>query len=122
VDRAALVVALEGLLLVAFAAAYAVEGLRGEALSRPGAELGAALVGGAGVGLLLAARGLHRRRTWARGPAVAVQLVALLTAFSLMSTPLAGPATVAVVVAAVVVYLLFTAEARAELDRRPTQG
>ena len=35
-----------------------------------------------GVGLLACARGLARVRSWARGPVVAVQLIALLLSFS----------------------------------------
>lgn len=121
VGRAAVLVALEGVVLLVFGAVYAVAGVRGQAETRVGAELGALLVGLAGVGLLLVARGLLRRRRWARSPAVAVQLVTLLTAFSLMSTPLAGAATVALLLAVVVVYLLFTGPARAELDP-PARG
>ena len=115
VSRAALLVALEGVVLLVVGVAYAVEGVRGQALTRTGAELGALLVTLTGLGLLLVARGLLRRRRWAHAPAVAVQLVTVLTAFSLMRTPLVGVATAALLVAVAVVYLLFTAQARAEL-------
>ncbi len=115
VSRAALLVAMEGVVLLVVGAGYAVAGVRGQALTRTGAELGALLVALAGIGLLLVARGLRRRRRWAHAPAVAVQLVTVLTAFSLMRTPLVAVATAALLVAVVVVYLLFTASARAEL-------
>lgn len=116
VSRAAVLVALEGVVLVGLGLVYAVAGLRGAAQSRTGAELGALLIAGSGVLLGLVARGLHRRRAWARSPAVAVQLVAFVTGLSLAPTGVAPAAFAAMAVAAVVLYQLFTAPARAEFE------
>jgi hypothetical protein len=121
VTRAALLVALEGTVLVALGVAYAVAGLRADVESRSGAELGALLIAGSGVLLLLVARGLQRRRGWARSPAVAVQLLTVLTGLSLVPTGVAPAAFAAMAVGGTVVYLLFTGPARAELDR-PGRG
>jgi hypothetical protein len=120
-SRASLLVALEGLGLLALGGVYAVAGLRADARSVAGAELGAVLIAGSGVLLLLVARGLLRRRRWSLAPALAVQLLALLTALSLMSTPLAGAATAVALLAAVVLYLLLSGPSRGEL-RPPTDG
>ena len=121
VTRAAGLVVVEGVVLIGLGVVYAVAGVRGDARSLAGAELGAALVVGSGVLLLLVARGLRRRRGWARSPAVAVQLLTFLTGLSLLPTGIAPAAFVAMVLAATVVYLLFTGPARAELDR-PGRG
>jgi hypothetical protein len=121
VDRAALLVALEALVLVVLGVVYAVAGVRGDAESVVGAELGAALVVVSGLLLLLVARGLRRRRGWARSPAVAVQLLTFLTGLSLVPTGVAPAAFAAMVLGGTVVYLLFTGPARAELDR-PGRG
>lgn len=121
VDRAALLVLLEAGLLVVLGLVYAVAAARGDAASPVGALLGAVLVVGAGALLALVARGLRRRRAWARSPAVAVQLLAFLTGLSLAPTGIAPAAFAAMAVSACVVYLLFTAPARAELDQ-PGRG
>ena len=115
-SRAALLVALEGLALVVLGVVYAVAGLRGDAESRTGAELGALLIAGSGALLLLVARGLHRRRGWARSPAVAVQLLAFLTGLSLTPTGVAPAAFLTMAVAATVLYALFSGQAREELE------
>ena len=113
--RAALLVALEGVVLVVLGLVYAVAGLRADAESRVGAELGALLIAGSGALLLLVARGLHRRRRWAFAPAVAVQLLTFLTGLSLAPTGIAPAAFVAMAVSAVALYSLFSGEARAEI-------
>ena len=111
-----MLVAVEGVALIAFGVVYAVAGLRADAESRFGAELGALLIAGSGVLLLLVARGLNRRRGWARSPAVAVQLLAFLTGLSLAPTGVAPAAFATMALAAVVLYSLFTSQARAELE------
>ena len=121
VDRAALLVALEALVLAGLGVAYGVAGLRGGAVSRVGTEVGAVLIVVSAVLLLLVARGLHRRRGWARSPAVAVQLLTFLTGLSLAPTGVAPAAYAAMLLGGTVVYLLFTAPARRELDR-PGRG
>jgi hypothetical protein len=115
-SRAALLVGLQGAGLVGLGGVYAVAGLQADARSVAGAELGAVLIAGSGVLLVLVARGLLRRRRWALAPALAVQLLALLTALSLMSTPLAGAATAIALLSAVVLYLLLSGSSRAELQ------
>lgn len=121
VDRAALLVLLEAGVLVVLGLVYALAAVRSEAASPVGALLGGVLVVGAGVLLAVVARGLRRRRGWARSPAVAVQLLAFLTGLSLAPTGVAPAAIAAMVVSACVVYLLFTAPARGELDQ-PGRG
>lgn len=121
VDRAALLVALEAVLLVGLGLVYAAAVVRGGAESVAGALLGAGLIVGSGVLLLGVARGLRDRRGWARSPAVAVQLLTFLTGLSLVPTGVAPAAFAAMAFGAVVIYLLFTDTARAELDR-PGRG
>ena len=111
VVRAALLVALEAVALLVVAVVYAVTGLRGDAESVAGTEVGAVLLAAGGVLLLLVARGLVRRHRRAFAPAVAVQLLAGLTAFSLIQT-LPAAAAVVLLVAAVALYQLVTPEAR----------
>jgi len=119
VRRAAVVVALEGLVLVGLGVAYGVLGLTGDAESRVGAEVGAALIVAAGVLLVLVARALDRERAWSRAPVISVQLLTLLTALSLMPTGVAPAALVAMGMAVVVLYALATQEARDALRRGP---
>ena len=122
VSRAAVLVALEGVALVVLGVVYAVAGLRGDAESRVGAAMGALLIAASGALLLLVARGLHRRRGWARSPAVAVQLLAFLTGLSLAPTGVAPAAFLTMAVAATVLYSLFSGPARGELERPSQPG
>jgi hypothetical protein len=76
---AAVLVGLEGLLLVVLAVLELVN-LHGSRLA-----LGlttAAFFLALGAGLAACSRGLFRCRSWARGPTVAVQLIGVLTSFS----------------------------------------
>lgn len=114
--RAALLVAVEGALVLVTAAGYAVAGAAGAARDAAGAELGALLIAGTGTALLLAARGLRRRRRWARGPVMAVQLVAALVAVSYLSTPVWPVAAAVVALAVLVVGHLLSPSARRALD------
>jgi hypothetical protein len=118
VTRAALLVAAEAVVLVVLGLVYAVAGLRAGAQSRVGAELGAVLIVGSGLLLLLVARGLRRRRDWARAPTAAVQLLAFLTGLSLAPTGVAPAAFASMALAAVVLHQLFCAPARAEFEPR----
>jgi hypothetical protein len=120
VRGAALVVAVEALVLVLAAGYVAVETLTGAAASARSAWglvafalLGAAL-------LAACARGLWRLASWSRGPVVATQLllglVGLTAAFSYQHPEFGIPMLLPV---AVVLYLLATPEARlAFFDRR----
>jgi hypothetical protein len=118
IRRAAAAVAVEGIVLVVLGVLYGALGVTQQAQTRAGAELGALLIVGTGVLLLLLARALDRRRPWARSPVVVVQLLALLTGLSLMPTGIAPAALVAMALAIVVLYALATQEARDAL-RRP---
>jgi hypothetical protein len=112
------VVAVEGAVLVVLGVVYGVLGVTEQARTRAGAELGALLIVATGALLVLLARALDRRRTWARSPVVVVQLLTLLTGLSLMPTGIAPAALVAMALAIVVLYALATEEAREALRRR----
>ena len=120
VRRAAVVVGLEGLVLAVLGVVYGVLGLTGDAETRVGAVVGAMLIVGAGVLLVLVARALDRERPWSRAPVISVQLLTLLTALSLMPTGVAPAALVAMGMAIVVLYALATEEARDALRRGPS--
>ena len=111
-SRAALLVALEGLGLLALGLVYAVRGIVDAPQSRAGTELGALLIGGSGVLLLLLARALAAARAWARSPVVVAQLLGLLTAFSLTQGGLWAVALVVAVLSAGTLQALGSAEAR----------
>ncbi|MFP5219677.1 MAG: hypothetical protein ACLGIG_08065 [Actinomycetes bacterium] len=111
VVRAAVLVGVEATALALLGVGYAVAGVTSDAESRVGAVVGGLLMtAGAGL-LLLVARGLVRHHPRAYAPAVAVQLLAGLTALSLLQT-LPVVAVVVLVVAAAVLYSLATQEAR----------
>ena len=120
VVRAAVLTGLEGAALVVLAVVWAVLGLIGDAQDTGGAEALAGLAALFGVGLLLGARGLYRRRRWARGPVMAVQLLALLVAISSLRAArplLAWPAAaVVVVLTAAVASQVLAPSAREALD------
>jgi hypothetical protein len=120
IDRAAVLVAVEALALLVLGIGYGIEGVSGQAQSLAGVEVGALLIAGSGVLLLLVARGLLRRRRWSRSPAVVVQRLLALTALSLLQTlPLVS--VVVLAVTATALYLLLTAEARAALGGPPAE-
>jgi hypothetical protein len=75
--RAAVLVAVEAVVLVGLGVAALVAALAGDPETRSGATVGALLVGLSGAALLLVARGLQRRSRAARAPAVVVQLLAV---------------------------------------------
>ena len=82
---AAALVALEGVLTVAYALYLGVRALVDDPTeSVVGVELGALLVLALGAVLLAAARGVGRLRAWARAPVATVQLLLLLTAVSFL--------------------------------------
>jgi hypothetical protein len=110
---AAAVVALEGLTLVGFAVYVAVAGT-GRAANI--AAL-AAFAGGAGVLLGLLARAVAGAHTWARSPVVVVQIVFLPVGVSLIQAGRGVVGAAVLVLAAAVLYLLFTPASRAALDR-----
>ena len=115
-ERAALLVAVEGAVLVVLGAAYAVSALRGDAATLPGALVGAGLLVVGGLLLALVARGLLARRDAARAPAIAVQLLLALTGASFV-TALPLSSVIALVLAAAVLQALASKQARAEFAR-----
>ncbi len=108
VRRAALLVALEGVLLVGLGVVYGVAGLLGEPSDRLATELEAVMVVVVGALLLLVARGLDRTRAWSRSPAVVVQLFALPVGYGLAQNA-RWPAAVVVLGLSVAVLLQLAA-------------
>ena len=114
--RAALLVALEGALLVVLGVGYAVAGLLGDPFDRAATllEAGFAVLGG--VLVLLVARGLHRRRGWSRAPALVLQLLALPVGVGLVQGRVWYAAVPVLALAVLVLYQLATPEARDALS------
>jgi hypothetical protein len=73
----AALVAAQGIGLAGLAVFFLVELVVSTPLSVPRAVMAALLTLLAGLGLLAVARGLHRRRRWARAPALVTQLIVL---------------------------------------------
>ncbi|MCW2606291.1 MAG: Integral rane protein [Frankiales bacterium] len=122
VRRAALLVAAEGVGLVALGLVYAVAGLLGQPEDRVGTELGAVLAVVVGLALLPVARGLDRRRLWARSPAVVVQLFALPVGYGLAQGRVWVAAAVVLGLAVTVLLQLAAPEARLDFDGRRGTG
>ncbi|THA71732.1 hypothetical protein E6R60_27745 [Streptomyces sp. A0642] len=76
--------ALEGVALVAGGVLMLVMGLLGRPDSPQQAEMGGLTVIALGLIPLFAARGLLRRRSWSRGPALITQIIALPVAWTLL--------------------------------------
>ncbi|MFF3320646.1 hypothetical protein [Streptomyces sp. NPDC002889] len=103
---AAAVCAAEGLALAAGGLYMLVMGLLGRPDSPSQAETGGLTLIALGAIPLAAARGLLRRRSWSRGPAIITQLIALIPAWTLLrASGVLIP--VGVVLAAVAVTGLF---------------
>ncbi|MEU4495032.1 hypothetical protein OG729_13260 [Streptomyces sp. NBC_00210] len=81
---AAAVSGLEGLALVAGGVYMLVMGLLGRPDSSSQAEMGGVTLIALGTIPLIAARGLLRRRSWSRGPAIITHLMALIPAWTLL--------------------------------------
>lgn len=112
VRRAAVLLTTEAAGVLGLAVLYAVGGLTGDALSRPGALLGATLLVLAAGALLLLARAVDALRGWARSPAVVVQLLALPVGVGLAQAQLWLAALPVLLLAGAVLYQLATPEAR----------
>lgn len=107
-----MLVAVEGVALAVLGVGYAGAGLVGDPFSRTGTALAGAGALLTGVLLLLVARAVGRRQTWARSPAVVTQLLALPVGVGLAQGgvwPAAGPV---LGLAAAVLYQFATPEAR----------
>ena len=111
-SRAALLVALEGVVLTLLGLGYGVAGLVGDPFDRAATLLEAAFTAVAGVLVLLVARGLRRVAGWARSPAVVVQLLALPVGVGLVQGQVWYAAVPVLLLAGSVLYLLATPEAR----------
>ena len=120
--RAAALVGLEGVLLVLLGLGYALAGLLGEPSDRLGTELGALIVVATGLLLLPVARGLDRRRRWARSPAVVVQLFALPVGYRLAQGQDWLAAAVVLGLAVAVLLQLAAPEARLAFEDRDPRG
>ncbi|MFD8301254.1 hypothetical protein ACFV29_02685 [Streptomyces sp. NPDC059690] len=104
---AAALAALEGLALAAGGVWMLVEGLAGAPDDRGSAVTGGITLIVLALLPLLAARGLLKRRSWSRGPAVITQIMALPVAYSLLQADsVAVPAGIALAVVAVASLVL----------------
>ncbi|WP_336318854.1 hypothetical protein [Streptomyces lavendofoliae] len=113
---AAAVAGLEALALIAGGLYLLVTSLTGRPDDLTQAMTGGATLVALGLIPLLAARGLLRRRSWSRGPAIITQLMALPVAWTLLrASGAAVPAGIALAAAAVtgLVLLLHPATATA---------
>jgi len=120
VRRAAAIVALEGLAVLALGPVLFVAGIlmsRPDSLSRAWAEVVLAIAAG---GLILfLARALSRAAGWSRAPVIVIQILALPVGYSLAlpsEQPLYGIPVLAS--AATVLYLLFTPASQLAFFRR----
>jgi len=73
----------QGLVAATLGVLVAVDGLRGRATNAPATEFMAVFGVAAGVGLILVARALLRRRRWGRAPTLVAQLIFLPVAVAL---------------------------------------
>jgi hypothetical protein len=120
VVRAALLVALEGVVLTVLGVVYGAAGVVGDPFDRTATLLQGGLVVLLGGLLLLVARGLARVRGWARSPAVVVQLLALPVGVGLVQGREWLAAVPVLALAASVLWCLATPAARlAFLDEQP---
>jgi hypothetical protein len=112
VRRAAVLLVTEAAGLAGLALVYLVGGVTGDALSRTGALLGAALFALLAGVLVLLARALDAVRGWARSPVVVLQLLALPIGIGLAQAKLWAAAVPLLLLAGAVLYQLATPEAR----------
>lgn len=111
-NRAAALVGLQGAALVLLGVGYGVAGLLADPFDRTATLLEAVFAVGAGLLVLLVARGLWRVAGWARSPAVVVQLLAVPVGVGLVQGRVWYAAVPVLVLAGSVLYLLATPEAR----------
>ncbi len=117
---AAILVALQGLFLVIIGLVLAVNSVTGGPADRLGAQLGAGLAVAAGLTVLVLARALQRRRSWARSPVLVVELLCLPVAWGLFQAHRTVVGSV-MAGAAVLGIGLLGASAAARVDARPTR-
>jgi uncharacterized membrane protein len=112
-------VGLEGAGLVAITVFYVVELVVASASDVTAALVTALLALAAAVGLLLVARGLQRRRRWARSPALVANLIMVPVAVGLLQGGRWYVGLPLLAWAAVVVVLLFSRAVNDALDETP---
>lgn len=112
VTRAGLLVVVEGAALAVLGAGYAVAGVVGNPFDRAATVLQGGIACLAGVVVLLVARGLLRREGWSRSPVVVLELLALPVGAGLAQGGVLLAAVPVLGLAASVLYLLATPEAR----------
>ncbi|WP_156726001.1 hypothetical protein [Streptomyces apocyni] len=113
---AAALAALEGLALIVLGVYMVVVGLVDESTAARSAVTGGLTMLALAVIPLIAARGLLNRRSWSRGPAIVIQLLALPVAWQLLqvdSVLIPGGIVLAVVAVTTLVLLLSPATTRA---------
>ncbi|MEX3103209.1 hypothetical protein [Streptomyces sp. ST1015] len=117
---AAVLAGLEGAALLVGGVWMLVVGVSGDADDRQGAVTGGITLAVLALLPLLAARGLLKRRSWSRGPAVVTQVMALPVAYNLLQADsVAIPAGIALGgVAVVALVLLINAETTRALGIR----
>jgi hypothetical protein len=116
VRRLALLLALEGLLLVGVGVTYGIQSL--SASDRAPAESAAAFAVVAGLVLLVLARGADRGRGWARSPAVVLNVFPFPLALSMINAGIWWVAVPMVALAGAVLYLFATPELRLAFRER----
>jgi hypothetical protein len=111
IRRLALLLAVEGMLLVALGIVYGAASLTDDSDRTP-AELAAGAAVLAGVVLLLLARGVERRRGWARSPAVVLNVLPLPVALGAFQAGAWWVGAPIVLLAGSVLYLFATPDLR----------
>ncbi|AJE82434.1 integral membrane protein [Streptomyces albus] len=122
---AAVLAALEGLALLVGGVYLLVRGLTGDPEDRSQAATGGVTLIVLALLPLIAARGLLRRRSWSRGPAIITQIMALPVAWTLLqadSATIPGGIALAVAAVAVLVLLVHADTTRALGIRGPGQA
>ncbi len=115
---AGLLVSAEALALASGAVGYAVSGVLGHPADRLATLLAAAMAGFAAAALLAAGRGLRAGRGWAWSPTVLAQLLILVVAVGLLQGRVWAAGGPLALLAAAVLYLLATPQARAVYRER----
>ena len=116
--RAAVLVAVEGIALAVIGVVYAVSALLGAPEDRLAAVLAGVLAVGAGLALLLVARGLAAARGWAFSPSVVAQLFLIVVASGLLQGRVYAVGVPLLLIAVGVLWQLATRECRAVFSGR----
>jgi len=117
VRRLALLLALEGVLLVALGIGYGIASLSDDSQRAP-AELAAGSAVVAGFVLVLLARAVDRQRGWARSPAVVLNVFPLPVALGVLQAGVWWVGVPMVLLAGSVLYLFATPELRETFRER----